>query len=166
MVYEYDMSNNTLYLDSVELPLHSQEENVIGTCNNCRSVVQSVSYHSRNGENIVTAKCTNCSTFHAIIYDDQWTWLGEERVSTNPKSNIDDAYIGLQGPVIENHIDNDELQYLSSISLKKLNAVFSPAEIEAMFLKASGQKYVRQYLYRARKKYSHFHELFDVVINI
>ncbi len=166
MVYEYDMSNNTLYLDSVELPPHNQEENVIGTCNNCRSVVQSVSYHSRNDKNIVAAKCTNCSTFHAIIYDDQWTWLGEEHVSINQKSDPDAANIDLQEKSTENHIDTEELQYLRSISLKKLNAVFSPAEIEAMFSKASGKKYVRQYLYRARKKYSDFRELFDIVINV
>ena len=166
MVYEYDAGNNTLYLDSVELPLHSQEENIIGTCSNCNSDVQSVSYHRRNDQNVVAAKCKSCSTFHAIVYDDVWNWLGEEHVSTSIKPDYADVKNEVSQTVPKTQPNTEELNYLNSIPLKKLSAVFSPAEIEAMFLKVSEQKYVRQYLYRARKKYHYFNELFDIIINI
>lgn len=166
MAYEYDMDNNTLYLDSVEFPLHNQEENIIGTCSNCSSDVKSISYHKRNDKVVVAAKCINCSAFHAIIYDDLWNWLGEERISSSTQLSQDnkknELYDSMPGP----SVNTEELQFLRSLPSKKLNAVFSPAEIEAMFSKASEQKYVRQYLYRARKKYSDFNELFDIVLNI
>jgi hypothetical protein len=164
MVYEYDIINNALYLDSVELPLHSQEENVIGTCSNCNSDVQSISYHVRNDNMVVAARCTNCDTVHVIMYDDLWNWLGDEIVSTRfiSENNTTPSTVT---KAIESH-DSDDLLYLRSIPSNKLSAVFSPAEIEAMFFKASDQKYVRQYLYRARKKYNNFNELFDTILNI
>lgn len=166
MVYEYDIDDNTLYFNSVELPLQSKEENIIGTCSNCNSDVQSVSYHSLDNKTVVAAKCVKCSTLHAILYDDLWNWLGEECVYTSMNSENNDIKDDTCNEIFETRVDNEELLYLRSIPSKKLNAVFSPAEIEAMFSKASEQKYVRQYLYRARKKYSDFHELFDIVINI
>jgi hypothetical protein len=158
------MINHTLYLDSVELPLHSQEENVIGTCSNCNSDVWSISYHVLNDNTVVAAKCIICDTVHAIMYDDLWNWLGEEIISTGLISG-NNAASSTVTKAIESP-DSDGLLYLRSIPSKKLSAVFSPAEIEAMFFKASDQKYVRQYLYRARKKYHNFNELFDTILNI
>ncbi|WP_406661659.1 hypothetical protein V7O66_03845 [Methanolobus sp. ZRKC3] len=166
MVYEYDIDNSTLYLDSVELPLHSQEENVIGTCSDCNSDVMSVSYHVQDEKTVVGAKCNECNTIYAIIYDDQWNWLGEEVISTGSNPRHADVEKSVVTMSVDEPEDSPELIYLRSIPSNKLSAVFSPAEIEAIFSKASGKKYVRQYLYRARKKYQNFNDLFDTTLNI
>lgn len=55
---------------------------------------------------------------------------------------------------------------LSKVPLNKLNTIFSPSEIEAMFSKSLGEKYVRQYLYRARKKYKKFQDVFGITLDI
>jgi len=166
MVYGYDTGKSTLYFDSVELPPLSQEKNIIGTCTNCNSDVQSVSYHNHEKNNIVAARCVKCNLFNAIVYDTLWNWLGEESVSSDIISKIGSSGNKIIEPRIEATMDTEELHYLRSIPANKLSAVFSPAEIEAMFLKASEQKYVRQYLYRARKKYQDFNDLFDIMLNI
>ena len=50
--------------------------------------------------------------------------------------------------------------------MKQLSTIFSPAEIDAIFAKVRGEKYIRQYLYRARKKYDYFEEVFGIKIQV
>ena len=50
--------------------------------------------------------------------------------------------------------------------MKKLEAVFSRGEIEALISRAKDKTPVRQYLYRARKKYELFEEIFDLKLVI
>lgn len=55
---------------------------------------------------------------------------------------------------------------LKKIPIKMLEAVFPPKEIEALFAKAKNEKPIRQYLYRARKRYDYFEELFDIRLEL
>lgn len=50
--------------------------------------------------------------------------------------------------------------------MNKLTTIFSPSEIESMMAKSLGKKYVRQYLYRARKKYEKFQDVFGITLDI
>ncbi|WP_338102913.1 hypothetical protein [Methanolapillus millepedarum] len=55
---------------------------------------------------------------------------------------------------------------LKKIPLIQLKSVFSESEIEAMMEKAKGEKPVRQYFHRAKKKYKIFEDIFGIKINI
>lgn len=150
MEYSYDLKGNNLYVKENRIPAYSLEENEIGNCTNCDSILMSLSYHAAEESTIVVTKCITCGTFYANIYDSEWNWVDEVKVSLLPIP----IYISSQ--II------DDWNGLESIPMKKLEAVFSRGEIEALFARARNETPIRQYLYRARKKYKLFEEIFDL----
>jgi len=156
MDYKYDLKNNILHIDGMQVPSYNLEENEIGVCSKCDSDLVSVSYHSFNNTVIVVARCNACDVMYANIYDADWGWVDEVPTSqffpsTRPQDNS--TTIG-------------DIEALESIPMKQLRTIFSPAEVDAMFAIARGKKYVRQYLYRARKKYGNFEEVFGFTLQI
>ncbi|MEZ5335256.1 MAG: hypothetical protein R2741_08480 [Methanolobus sp.] len=149
MDIKYDMESNVMQVDGIDFYPDNLESNFIGVCSSCNSDVNSLSYHSFDEGMIVAGKCTLCETVFAILYDDNWNWQGEIPIS---------QFFNLKM--------SKELNTLEGIGEKKLAAVFTPAEIGALYAKARGEKYVRQYLYRARKKYMDFEDLFETRIDI
>ncbi|MCQ6963714.1 hypothetical protein PV02_10385 [Methanolobus chelungpuianus] len=166
MSYTYDLQNNTLKADDIELPLDNLEQNLVGTCSKCNADVVSISYHLLDRRTVVASRCSACGRMYAILYDEYWIWLGEHpllSVADPPKqASLDN----LDAEIKEIAEPSEELLALQAIPLKKLETVFTQAEIKTLFARASGKKYVRQYLYRARKKYPEFGELFDIYLNI
>lgn len=164
MSYTYDLQNNTLKADETELPLDNLEQNLVGTCSKCNADVISISYHLLDNWTVVAARCSACGRMYAIQYDEYWSWLGEHplREVTSVEQASDKPDLDEE----ENTEPSEELLALQAVPLKKLETVFTQAEIKALFAKASGKKHVRQYLYRARKKYSEFGELFDIYLRI
>lgn len=150
MEYSYDLQSKDLYLGKDRFPPYNLEKNEIGTCTTCNSLLMSVSYHSSGMNLIVVTKCISCGSFYANIYDLKWNWVDEVSVSLLP------VPIPITNPVV------DGLTELEAIPMNKLEAVFSKEEIKAIFYKAKGEASVRQYLYRARKKYELFEELFEL----
>lgn len=162
MSYTYDLQNNILKADDIELPLHNLEQNLVGACSKCNADVVSISYHLLDNRTVVASRCSACGQMHAILYDEYWIWLGE-----HPLNVADSSGQASRDAEMEETIEpSEELLALQAISLKKLETVFTQAEIKTLFAKASGKKYVRQYLYRARKKYPEFGELFDIYLDI
>ena len=150
MEYSYDLKGNNLCVEENRIPAYSLEENEIGNCTSCDSILMSLSYHAAEESTIVVTKCITCGTFYANIYDSEWNWVDEVKVSLLPIP----IYISSQ--II------DDWNGLESIPMKKLEAVFSRGEIEALFARARNETPIRQYLYRARKKYKLFEEIFDL----
>lgn len=62
--------------------------------------------------------------------------------------------------------ENSYYTDLTNVPMNKLTTIFSPSEIESMMAKSLGKKYVRQYLYRARKKYEKFQDVFGITLDI
>ncbi|MHC1754263.1 MAG: hypothetical protein AB9861_02325 [Methanosarcina sp.] len=154
MEYRYDLNEKTLYIEENRIPAYSLEKNEIGNCSSCDSMLMSISYHSA-GENIaVITKCVSCGAFYANIYDSDWNWVDEAQITLLP------IPISISNPVI------GSLEELEVVPLKKLEAVFSKGEIEALFDRAKDRTPVRQYLYRARKKYELFEEIFDLKLEL
>jgi len=152
--YMYDLNEKTLYIDENRIPAYSLEKNEIGNCTSCDSILVSLSYHAA-GENIaVITKCTSCGTFYANIYDSYWNWVDEIQVTLLP------IPIPISNPVV------DSWEELKAVPIKKLEAVFSKGEIEALFARAKDKTPIRQYLYRARKKYELFEEIFDLRLEL
>ncbi|WP_292470630.1 hypothetical protein [Methanolobus sp.] len=149
MEIRYDIENSVIQVDGVDLYAHTLDKNFIGVCSNCNSDVNSLSYHSYESGMIVAARCSLCDTIFAIMYDENWKWKGEETIS---------KFFNLKS--------SNDLRNLEGIDRKKLSTIFTPAETTSMYAKARGEKYIRQYLYRARKKYNDFEELFGIQINI
>jgi hypothetical protein len=149
MDIKYDVENNVMQIDNVDLYPENLDHNFIGMCSSCNSDVTSLSYHSYDNEIIVAGKCDSCESICAIFYDDEWNWQGEETITHFFNIN-----------------NSNNISFLNNIERKKLETVFTPAETTAMYAKARGEKYVRQYLYRARKKYNDFYDLFGIQINI
>ncbi|MDW7733262.1 MAG: hypothetical protein SCH66_12655 [Methanolobus sp.] len=167
MSYTYDPKNNILFHEKTELLLDGLEQNFIGACSKCNADVFSVSYHTYDEQTAVAARCTSCKQMYAIIYDARWNWVSEHSIDLNGSNGAPGQGASLLATFGEGQEGfNDDLKALHAIPKKKLETVFTPAEIVAMFAKAAGKKYVRQYLYRARKKYGDFHELFDIYLDI
>ena len=154
MDYRYDLQDNVLYKGETRMPAYNLEENEIGTCTYCDSPMVSISYHVSGGEIVVATKCTACGAFYAIIYGPEWNWLDEAPISLLP------VPIPISNPVIR------DLEGLETIPFKKLEAVFSKGEIEALFARAGEKAPIRQYLYRARKKYEQFEEIFELRLEL
>ncbi|MCQ1536166.1 hypothetical protein FTO70_10840 [Methanosarcina sp. KYL-1] len=150
MEYSYDLQGNDLYIGEDRIPAYSLEKNEIGTCTTCDALLMSLSYHSVEGKLIVITKCTFCGSFSANIYDPEWNWTDEAPISLLP------VPVPISNPVV------DDLEGLEAVPIKKLEAVFSRGEIEALFARAREKVPVRQYLYRARKKYELFEEIFEL----
>ncbi|MFZ2497772.1 MAG: hypothetical protein ACP5N0_09305 [Methanosarcina sp.] len=136
------------------MPAYSLEENEIGNCSNCDSMLISLSYHSVGETIVVVTKCVSCGAFYVNIYDSDWNWVDEAPVSLLP------IPISISNQII------DDWKGLETIPLKKLEAVFSRGEIEALFARAKEETPIRQYLYRARKKYELFEEIFDMRLEL
>lgn len=153
MEYSYDLQSKDLYIGKDRFPAYSLEKNDIGVCTTCNALLMSQSYHSTRTELIVVTKCTSCGSFYANIYDLKWNWTDEVSVSLHP------VPIYVSNPVV------NELKELEAIPMKKLEAVFSREEIKALFFRAKGETSVRQYLYRARKKYELFEQLFEIQLD-
>ncbi|TGC09357.1 hypothetical protein [Methanolobus halotolerans] len=166
MSYIYDPKKNILFHKKTELPLKGLEQNFIGACSKCNADVVSISYHIYDDQNAVAAKCTNCEQLYAIIYDAFWIWIGEHLIDCDPHCTPALEEVSITPASEYQEEASEDLQVLQAIPQKKLSTVFTPAEIDSMFAKAAGKKYVRQYLYRARKKFDDFQELFDVYLNI
>jgi hypothetical protein len=149
MNIKYDMESNVMQIDDIDLYPENLDHNFIGICNSCNSDVISLSYHAHDNGMVVAGKCAACDLLYAIFYDTEWNWQGEEPIEQFFDIN-----------------SSNSIKFLDNIDRKKLETVFTPAETTAMYAKASGEKYVRQYLYRARKKYDDFYELFGIHINI
>jgi len=150
MEYSYDLNGNNLYIGENRVPAYSLEENEIGNCSICDSILMSLSYHAAGEKTIIVTKCISCGAFYANIYDSGWNWVDEVQVSLCP------IPIPISNQII------DDWKGLEAISVKKLEAVFSRGEIEALFARAKDETPIRQYLYRARKKYKLFEEIFDL----
>lgn len=149
MDIKYDMKLNVMQVEGTDIYPENLESNFIGVCSNCNSDVKSLSYHPFEEGMIVAGICNLCKTVFAIIYDREWNWQGEMPISDFFNSKM-----------------SNELKSLDGIDKKKLATIFTPAETDAMYAKARGEKYVRQYLYRARKKYVDFEELFGIHLDI
>ena len=152
--YRYDLQDNVLYMGETPMPAYSLEENEIGTCTHCDSAMVSISYHDSGEEIVVATRCTACGAFSANIYDPEWNWMDEAPISLLP------VPIRISNPVVR------DLEGLESIPIKKLEAVFSRGEIEALFARAGEKSPIRQYLYRARKKYEQFEEIFELKLEL
>jgi len=150
MEYSYDLKGNYLYIGENRVPAYSLEENEIGNCTSCDSILMSLSYHAAGEKTVIVTKCTSCGTFYANVYDSAWNWIDEVQVSLLP------IPIPISNQIV------DDWEGLEAIPMKKLEAVFSRGEIEALFARAKEETPIRQYLYRARKKYKLFEEIFDV----
>lgn len=154
MEYSYDLNGNNLYIEESKIPAYSLEENEIGNCSNCDSLHISLSYHSVGEKIVVVTKCVSCGAFYVNIYDSEWNWIDEAPVSLLPI------------PILISNQIIDDCKGLEAIPIKKLEAVFSRGEIEALFARAKDETPIRQYLYRARKKYELFEEIFDLRLEL
>jgi hypothetical protein len=154
MEHNYDLKTNNLCIEESRIPAYSLEKNEIGNCSNCDAILISLSYHSVGETIVVVTKCGSCGAFYVNIYDVGWNWIDEAPVSLLPISI----------PISNQIIEDDK--GLGKISMKKLEAVFSRGEIEALFAKAKNENPIRQYLYRARKKYELFEEIFDLKLEL
>ncbi len=154
MEYKYDLNEKALYIEENRIPAYSLEKNEIGNCTSCDSVLMSLSYHSIGENIVVVTKCVSCGAFYANIYDSDWNWADEAQIMLLP------IPIPISNPVI------DSLEELEAIPIKKLEVVFSKGEIEALFARAKDKTPVRQYLYRARKKYKLFEEIFNMKLDL
>lgn len=154
MDYRYDLQDNVLYLGETRMPAYSLEENEIGTCTHCDSIMVSISYHVSGEEIVVATRCTTCGAFYANIYGPAWKWVDEAPISLLP------VPIPISNPVVR------DMEGLEAVPLRKLEAVFSKGEIEALFARAGEKTPIRQYLYRARKKYKQFEEIFELRLEL
>jgi hypothetical protein len=152
--YNYDLKGKNLFIGENRIPAYSLEENEIGNCTNCDSILLSLSYHSVGEKILVVTRCVSCGSFYVNIYDPNWNWVDEAPISLLP------IPIPIGSKIV------DDLKGLEATPIKKLEAVFSKGEIEALFARAKNETPIRQYLYRARKKYSIFEEIFDLRLEL
>ena len=124
MEYKYDLNEKALYIEGNRITAYSREKNEIGNCTSCDSVLMSLSYHSVGENIVVVTKCTSCGAFYANIYDSDWNWVDEARISLLP------IPILISNPVI------DSWKELEAVPMKKLEAIFSKGEIEPLFARA------------------------------
>ena len=153
MEYHYDLSNNNIYVGENKISAYSLEKNEIGNCSSCDAIIISLSYHSIGENIVVVTKCAACGAFYANIYDSEWNWVDEAYISLLP----------ITIPIFTQIID--DFEGLDKIPMKKLESVFSRGEIEAIFAKSRNENPIRQYLYRARKKYILFEEIYDIKLD-
>lgn len=160
---KYDTNESVLYVNRYIIPAYKFEKNEIGSCSSCNSELSSISYHIYKNCYLVVTECISCKTLYLNIFNNSWDWQNEipiNLVNDIPADKTDDLNS-------QNNIEtNEELEMLNNIPIKQLEAIFSPTEIEAMFAKARGNEYVRQYLYRARKKYQDFEDVFGIKLSI
>ena len=175
MTYQYNFEKSHLLFDSTLLPLIKHEIDEIGICLKCSSPLKLLSAHidaavsnsSKNnaGQKFLVSKCTKCSSVYVNIYDLSWSWLAdiepeliELKIQDSGKKKI------FKIPVYTEIINTSE--NFKKIPAEQLKTVFSTAEIQAILQKANGEKTIRQYYHRAKKKYSKFEEIYGIKINI
>jgi hypothetical protein len=154
MEHNYDLKSYSLFIGESRITAYSLEKNEIGNCSICDAIIISLSYHSVGDTIVVVTKCASCGALYANIYDSGWNWKDEAPVSILP------IPIPISNQIIDDH------KGLERISMKKLEAVFSRGEIGALFERAKNETTIRQYLYRARKKYDLFEEIFNIQIEL
>ncbi len=170
MLFKYDSSNNFLQVDNTIVPSYDLTKNPIGICSFCDAQIISQSHHYLGNDIAVVACCEKCGASFINLYDREWNWLSEQPIShffSYTESNMHEKGKSNKARISDRSV-LEELYYtdLSKVPLNKLNTIFSPSEIEAMFSKSLGKKYVRQYLYRARKKYKKFQDVFGIILDI
>ena len=166
MGYGYDLKNNILHIGANQVPAYDIEANEIGVCSACGASLLSISYHSFDDRLIIVAKCSSCNSIYANVYNTGWTWL-DEIVISHFLSDKDQEKNAGSGTSQEDGSDaSTSLKSLTSIPMKQLQTIFSPAEVNAMFARAKGDECVRQYLYNARKKYDTFEDVFGITIDV
>lgn len=172
MLFKYDSSNNFLQVDNTIVPSYDLTENSIGTCSFCDAQIISQSYHDLGDNIAVVASCEECGASFVNLYDREWNWLSEQPIShffSYKESDVQQRGPQKEEGILEGErLVSEELYYtdLAKVPINKLTTIFSPSEIEAMVAKSHGEKYVRQYLYRARKKYKKFQDVFGITLNI
>jgi hypothetical protein len=136
----YDLKNNILFFQGERLsPVHL-ETRFVGFCEKCGSDLTSISYHGHRGDNLVVADCRKCEIRYLLRFKSNWDWVSDETLELT--------------------------QNLREIPLERLESVFSPSELEAMFARSEGRPYTRQNLFRARKKYNKFEKLFGIKLEL
>lgn len=159
---KYDTNEKTLYINRYIIPAYKFEKNEIGSCSSCNSELSSISYHIYKDCYLIVTGCISCDNLYLNIFDNSWDWQSEiliDQVNNKPVDKTDNINS-------QNIETNEESEMLDNIPVKQLETIFSPTEIDAMFAKARGDKYVRQYLYRARKKYQDFEDVFGIKLYI
>lgn len=156
---EYNLEKNLLWIaDDLYRP-EKYDIGDIGNCIQCGNELGTLSFHRLGTIYGIVAKCTSCNRLLLSLYDSDWSWCKE--VDLVPTKRVLDIRIGAT-----ELSDLSGLDLLESIPENALKTIFSPREIEAMFSRAKGDKYVRQYLYNARKKYTRFADIFGILIDI
>ncbi|AEH60787.1 conserved hypothetical protein [Methanosalsum zhilinae DSM 4017] len=170
MKCEYDIETNILNIDGNLLEPCSLDENETGSCISCSNKLISISYHQMDNPdigkaNIVVSECDGCRSIFASLHDGDWNWIDDIQVS----DHLESTPLQKITPLNEHSKKESSLKEsvrIEDIPEEKLRAVFSPKELEAIYAKYNGNHCVRQYLYRARKKYSKFKKLFGIELNI
>jgi len=171
MLFKYDSSNNFLQVDNTIFPSYDLTENPIGSCSFCDAQIISKSYHDLGANIAVVAYCEKCGAPFVNFYDREWNWLSEQPLShfflyQDSDVQIRDTNNNENAQMVENLAVDQYFKDVSKVPMNKLTTIFSPSEIEAMISKSLGEKYVRQYLYRARKKYPKFRDVFGITLDI
>jgi len=172
MLFKYDSSNNFLLADNMIVPSYDLTENPIGTCSFCDAQIISQSYHDLGDNVAVVACCEKCGASFINLYDKAWNWVSEQPISHF--FSYKESDVRSEGPQKEENLlrrenpKQEDLYYtdLTKVPMNKLTTIFSPSEIESMMAKSLGKKYVSQYLYRARKKYKKFQDVFGITLDI
>ena len=139
-----EKGSHVLYFEGKKLDPISLENNKVGICDKCDSDLESLAYHRIDSGWLVSAKCKN-EHFALMLFDLEWNWLGDKELRI---------------------AEEKESKSISHISMEKLEAIFTRAEIRDMIACEQGQSFTRQNLYRARAKYDRFEKLFGIKINI
>jgi hypothetical protein len=156
---EYNPVNKILWIDDDSYYPEKCDIGGIGNCDQCGNELETLSFHKLTSFNAIVAKCTTCDRLLLSLYDFNWGWHNERELTPSKR-------LPSTKNVVANLSNLSGLLLLEAIPENALKTIFSPREMEAMFARAEGKKYVRQYLYNARKKYSRFADIFDITLDI
>ncbi|ADI73957.1 conserved hypothetical protein [Methanohalobium evestigatum Z-7303] len=167
MESKYHIETGTLYINGYITPAYKFEKNEIGTCSTCNFEMVSISYHIYKNCYLVVTECVSCKKLYLNIFNNKWDWQNEIPLKMLNSKSLKQSEDVKSQKNNTNDIDGyNELEMLNNIPVKQMRTIFSPTEIEAMFAKARGEEYTRQYLYRARKKYQDFEDVFGIRLTI
>lgn len=142
----YDVREKRVYYQGSGLNSQFFGPTLAGYCEKCEGCVNSEVCCECEGQHVVVGRCEACGRVVLLVFDGDWEVMGER--------------------VVEGSSLVSDVSDFKSIPYKYLDAVFTPAEIEAMKNKYNNKKYSRQNLYRARKKYEKFKLLFNIELDI
>jgi hypothetical protein len=175
MVYQYDFDKKNLFLKDVLLPMMAYNTDEIGLCR-CSGPLKLLSAHTDApssekdaGRKFLVSACTKCSSVYVNIYNSSWSWLADAEPKfieskMEPASSLSEKERVFKIPIYSEIADSAES--FKKIPMEQLKTVFSTTEIQAIFQKANGEKNVRQYYHRAKKKYQKFEEIYGIRIDI